>query len=110
MILLHHEFIIEYPSKKKESFTTTLIEYGDPEGYTAMAKTVGVPVAIAAQLILNGQIKVKGVYAPLIPEIYEPLYEIMKEEDINFLQSTSTIASEKSHIEPLVKEQLTETK
>jgi len=89
MILLHHEFIIQYP-KKRELFTTTLIEYGE-EGYTAMAKTVGVPVAVAAQLILDGRIKSRGVYAPLIPEIYEPLYELLKDEDIKFLQSTKTI-------------------
>jgi len=91
--------------KKRELFTTTLIEYGE-EGYTAMAKTVGVPVAVAAQLILDGRIKSRGVYAPLIPEIYEPLYELLKDEDIKFLQSTKTIPTTEPEQKSEIKRQI----
>jgi len=46
---------------------------GDDQTYTAMAKTVGLPVAIAALQILNGKIKTPGVQLPITKEVYEPI-------------------------------------
>ncbi len=72
MIVLHHEFVAEYPKRKKEKITSTLIDYGIPHGDTAMSRTVGLPAAIAATLILQGKIKHAGVHIPVSPIIYEP--------------------------------------
>ena len=72
MIVLHHDFLAEYPGKKKEKITSTLIDYGIPHGDTAMSRTVGLPAAIGATLILQGKIKNTGVHIPVSPTIYEP--------------------------------------
>jgi saccharopine dehydrogenase (NADP+, L-glutamate forming) len=49
-----------------------------------MAKTVGLPLGIAAKLILQGRINVKGLHIPIIPEIYEPVLAELREHDIIF--------------------------
>jgi len=72
MIILHHDFTAVYPGKKKEKITSTLIDYGIPHGDTAMSRTVGLPAAIGATLILQGKIKNTGVHIPVSPTIYEP--------------------------------------
>ena len=56
--------------------------YGTPHGYTAMSQTVGRPTAIAAQMILTGEICKKGVVVPTTSDIYEPILELLKKEGI----------------------------
>jgi saccharopine dehydrogenase (NADP+, L-glutamate forming) len=76
MVMLQHKFFIEWADGKKETRTSTLAEYGEPEGsggYSAMAKLVGVPCAVAVQMVLNGEIKDKGILAPVTPELSEPI-------------------------------------
>lgn len=65
---------------EQETRTSTLVEYGDPKGYTAMAKTVGVPCAVAVQLVLDGTISDKGVLAPMNAKINDPLIKVLKEK------------------------------
>ncbi|TGZ85533.1 Apo Saccharopine reductase [Ascodesmis nigricans] len=79
MVMLQHRFEIELKDGKKETRTSTLVEYGDPNGgYTAMAKTVGVPCAVATKLVLNGTIKERGVIAPMNKTINDPLIDELK--------------------------------
>ena len=74
MIVLKHEFSAEYPeTKQKDKIESTLIDFGIPNGDSAMSRTVSLPAAIAAKLILTGKINVKGVQIPVMPEIYEPV-------------------------------------
>ncbi len=72
MIVLQHDFRAEYPGNKKERITSTLVDYGIPKGDSSMSRTVGLPAAIGATLILNGKIKETGVQIPVSPAIYEP--------------------------------------
>jgi len=44
----------------QETLTSTLEQYGDPSGHSAMALTVGVPCGIAAQLVLDGVLNMPG--------------------------------------------------
>jgi len=74
MLVMHHEFIAEYPDKKQK-ITSTMIDYGIPNGDSSMSRTVALPVAIASRMILEGRINLTGVYRPIIPEIYEPILE-----------------------------------
>lgn len=59
MVLLQHKFDIEHKDGSKETRTSTLVDYGNPKGYTAMAKLVGVPCAVAVKQVLNGTISEK---------------------------------------------------
>ncbi|UCE26042.1 MAG: saccharopine dehydrogenase NADP-binding domain-containing protein [Candidatus Coatesbacteria bacterium] len=72
MIVLTHEFIAERPDGKKR-ITSTLIDYGIPDGDSAMARTVSLPAAIGARMILEGVITRPGVSVPVSADIYEPI-------------------------------------
>eukprot|EP00126_Sphaerothecum_destruens_P013673 Sdes_comp23394_c0_seq1m21652 len=88
MVLLQHQFEIEWADGKLEHRTSTLLEYGAPGGPSAMARTVGVPCGIATQLILDGKLKKKGVIAPLQKDVYGPLLEELKKEKIVCVEET----------------------
>ncbi|KAI4823091.1 saccharopine reductase, partial [Aureobasidium sp. EXF-8845] len=68
LVMLQHRFGITHANGMKEVRTSTLVEYGDPKGYSAMAKLVGVPCAVAVLQVLDGKITEKGVIAPMSPE------------------------------------------
>jgi len=57
---------------------------GENSLQTAMAKTVGLPLGIAAKLILQNKIKATGLHIPIIPEIYEPVLKELEDEGIVF--------------------------
>lgn len=84
MIILQHQFIASYPDDKKEKITSTLIDFGIPGGDSSMARTVGLPAAIATRLILEGKIEMTGVHIPVIPKIYTPILQELKGMDITF--------------------------
>ncbi len=90
MVVMHHEFIAEYPSKK-EYITSTLIGYGIPYNDSAISRTVALPAAIAVKMILNEQIKLTGVHIPVIPDIYNPILDELKEMGIKFTEETQTL-------------------
>ncbi|KAH0432874.1 saccharopine dehydrogenase [Colletotrichum camelliae] len=80
MVMLQHKFEIEHKSGARETRTSTLVEYGDPKGYSAMAKLVGVPCGVAVKQVLNGTISEKGVLAPMNSKINDPLIKELKEK------------------------------
>ena len=86
MVLLQHTFDVEWKDQRREKMRSTLIAFGDPDGETAMSKTVGFPLALAAQLILNKTISVKGVLAPILPEIYNPVLSQLRDMGITFTE------------------------
>jgi saccharopine dehydrogenase-like NADP-dependent oxidoreductase len=90
MIVMHHEFIAEYPSKK-EFITSTLIDYGIPNEDSAIARTVALPAAIAVKMIMQKKINIRGVQIPVIPNIYNPILDELKELGIIFKEKTVTI-------------------
>lgn len=65
-------------------YTSTLLVKGEDSQHTAMAKTVGLPLGIAAKLILNGTIHCKGLCIPLSKEIYEPVLAELAKYGIQF--------------------------
>ena len=71
--------------------TSSLVVKGENSVYTAMARTVGIPVAIAARFILNGTIKMSGVQVPVHKEIYGPLLEELARTGIHFTEKTKEL-------------------
>ncbi|HLK31039.1 MAG TPA: saccharopine dehydrogenase C-terminal domain-containing protein [Puia sp.] len=83
MIVMLHEF--EYLSEQiTHSLRSSLIVKGEDNIRTAMAKTVGLPLGIAAKLILLGKIKLTGLHIPILPEIYEPVLNELKDHGVRF--------------------------
>lgn len=87
MVVMMHE--IEYKQANKlQKTTSTLLLRGEDNIHTAMAKTVGLPLAIAAKLILNEIISCKGLHIPITKEIYEPVLKELEEAGILFQEET----------------------
>ena len=63
-----------------------MVVIGDDENNTAMAKTVGLPIGIAAKHILQGNIKAKGVCLPMEADIYEPILKELEDYGIHFVE------------------------
>ena len=72
MILMLHEFEFEIENQKKY-LRSSLVVKGENAVRTAMAKTVGLPLGIAAKLILENKMPLTGLHIPIIPEIYIPV-------------------------------------
>ncbi|KAJ1966359.1 saccharopine dehydrogenase (NADP+, L-glutamate-forming) [Dipsacomyces acuminosporus] len=88
MILLQHKFEVENKDGSHNTRTSVTLMYGEPNGFSAMAKTVGVPCGIATQLILDGKLSTPGVIAPMTPEIYQPILDVLPSEGINAVEET----------------------
>ncbi|MEN8123643.1 MAG: saccharopine dehydrogenase C-terminal domain-containing protein [Bacteroidota bacterium] len=83
MIVMYHKFGYELNGEKKQ-IESNMVVIGDDQTYTAMAKTVGLPVAIATLKILKGEIKTPGVQLPITKEVYEPILKELENYGINF--------------------------
>ncbi|KEZ46676.1 Saccharopine dehydrogenase (NADP(+), L-glutamate-forming) [Scedosporium apiospermum] len=79
-VMLQHKFVIEHADGRRETRTSTLCEYGDPKGYSAMAKTVGVPCGVAVKQVLDGTLSERGVLAPMSSKINDPIMKELKEK------------------------------
>ncbi len=86
MIVMYHKFGYELNGKHLQ-IDSKMVCIGDDETYTAMAKTVGLPVAIATLLILNGKIKTPGVQMPIMKEVYEPILKELQHFGIHFIET-----------------------
>lgn len=87
MIVMYHKFGYELNGEKKQ-IDSKMVCIGDDQTYTAMAKTVGLPVAIATLLILNGKITTPGVQLPIRKEVYNPILKELEEYGVIFNEQT----------------------
>jgi len=83
MIVMYHKFGYEIDGEKRQ-IESNMVVLGEDQSYTAMAKTVGLPVAIATLSILNGQIKSPGVQLPISKEVYEPILKELENYELLF--------------------------
>lgn len=83
MIVMYHKFGYELDGEHKE-IDSKMVCIGDDQTYTAMAKTVGLPVAIAALKILKGIITKPGVQMPIEKDVYEPILKELENYGIEF--------------------------
>lgn len=83
MIVMQHQF--EYSlDQEKQSLTSALIVKGDNAKKTSMAKTVGLPLAIATRLFFEKKINLSGVHIPTIPELYLPILKELESYGVTF--------------------------
>jgi saccharopine dehydrogenase (NADP+, L-glutamate forming) len=82
-----HEIGYEINGENKE-VRSCLVVKGEDKRRTAMAKTVGLPLGIAAKLILQDKIKLSGLHIPVLPEIYEPVLNELEKHQIKFIEES----------------------
>jgi saccharopine dehydrogenase (NADP+, L-glutamate forming) len=85
LIVMQHQFEFE-KSKKKYRIISSLVVIGIDTVQTAMAITVGIPLAIATKLLLTGKIKLTGVHTPVIKELYDPILSELENYGIKFTE------------------------
>lgn len=83
MIVMYHKIGYEINGEQKQ-IDSTMVCLGDDQTFTAMSKTVGLPVAIAALKILNGEIQTTGVQLPISKEVYLPILEELEKYGVVF--------------------------
>jgi len=88
MIVMMHEINYEARNTKHE-IKSFFVAKGEDSLHTAMAKTVGLPLGIAAKLILEDKIKERGLHIPVIPSIYEPVLQELQKHGIAFKEQGS---------------------
>ncbi|XP_049928808.1 alpha-aminoadipic semialdehyde synthase, mitochondrial [Epinephelus moara] len=91
MIIMRNDVGLRHPTGELETKHISLVVYGDPSGFSAMAKTVGYPAAIAARMVLDGEITAKGLVAPMTKDIYGPALARLKEEGLQFISKSTVL-------------------
>lgn len=94
MVVMVHE--IEYEDTGSENClkkgrNSYLVLKGDNSVRTAMAKAVGLPLGIAAKLVLQDKIRLNGLHIPVVPEIYDPVLKELAEHGISFTEAENAL-------------------
>jgi saccharopine dehydrogenase-like NADP-dependent oxidoreductase len=87
MLVMQHKFEAEFEGHR-ETITSSLVDYGIANGDTSMSRTVSLPVAIAARLVLDGRFTRPGLSIPTCPELYVPILNELESFDIRFVEKT----------------------
>jgi saccharopine dehydrogenase-like NADP-dependent oxidoreductase len=94
MVVMQHTFLAEYPDGKKEVIRSRMLDFGTLETDTAIARTVALPAAMGVMMILENKINVKGVFRPVIPEIYNPILDQLETMNIKMIEEYGLPESE----------------
>jgi saccharopine dehydrogenase-like NADP-dependent oxidoreductase len=88
LLVMKHTFIAEFEKdRKREIYTSRLIDLGIKGGDSSMSRTVSLPVAIVTRLVLEGKYKhLSGLQLPLAREFYEPILNELDELGIHFME------------------------
>jgi saccharopine dehydrogenase (NAD+, L-glutamate forming) len=86
---MYHKFGYELDGKKYQ-IDSNMVSIGEAQTYTAMARLVGFPVAMAALKILNKEITTPGVQLPILKEAYQPILKELKDFGISFKETETT--------------------
>lgn len=91
LVILMMDFDVEYPDSNRnaEHIRATLVTEGEAGGFTAMAKTVGLPAALAVRLLLKGDLPDAGRLVPTHPSIYGPLLHALESEGLGLREKVS---------------------
>ena len=97
LVLLHHEIVARDPhSGTEQVHTSTLTAYGDARA-SAMARTVGLPVAFAAQRVLDGAVRATGVCGPTADEaVWKGVLEGLESRGLGIRENIKSVPSMES--------------
>ncbi|RKU44552.1 hypothetical protein DL546_001685 [Coniochaeta pulveracea] len=95
LVVLQHKFLVRWKDGSEDIITSTMELFGEPDGHSAMAKSVGVTCGIATQMLLDGLAPLgqPGVLAPYNEEICRPLRAKLEAEGISLVEKVLPRAS-----------------
>ena len=99
LVVLHHDFVARYGRSedggaRRERIQSTFVCHGVPQGQdgtTAMARTVGLPAALGAELLLRGELDRVGALSPTDPDVYGPVLAALEAEGLTFDESVEEV-------------------
>ena len=94
MVVMQHTFLVSYPDRSREVIKSSMLDFGTLETDTAVARTVALPAACGVEMILEGKINIKGVYIPVVPELYNPILDQLETMDIKMVEEFGLPESE----------------
>ncbi|KAH7304802.1 saccharopine dehydrogenase [Stachybotrys elegans] len=88
LVMLQHKFVVEWKDGSTNTITATLELFGEPDGYSAMSKSVGITCGIATQLLLDGlpAFNKPGILAPYSKDICDPIRASLEKEGIRLVE------------------------
>jgi saccharopine dehydrogenase-like NADP-dependent oxidoreductase len=94
MVILVHEMEVETGGAANELVrqTSTMVDIGEAREMSAMARTVGLPAALALEMILAGELKLTGCQLPTEPAVFDPILVRLRAEGLGFTERTEVIA------------------
>jgi len=95
MVVMQHTFLATYPDGNQEVICSRMLDFGTLATDTSVARTVALPAAIGVEMILTGKIKMKGVYRPVLPEIYNPILDQLEKLNIKMEEEYGLPLSER---------------
>jgi len=94
MVVMQHTFVAKYADGKREVIKSRMLDFGTLKTDTSIARTVALPAACAVEMLLEGKIKVHGVYIPVVPEIYNPVLDQLEKMNIRMIEQYGLPLSE----------------
>jgi saccharopine dehydrogenase-like NADP-dependent oxidoreductase len=94
MVVMQHTFLAEYAGGKKEVIRSSMLDFGTLATDTSIARTVALPAAMGVVMVLENKINVKGVYRPILPEIYNPILDELETMNIKMIEEYGLPESE----------------
>ena len=91
LVVMWHRF--RYTWRRCSEIHASLVVIGQDQLHTAMARTVGLPIAMACKLVLNGKIADRGVLLPLKPAIYDPILDELEKHGVVFEEAQRLISA-----------------
>lgn len=85
LLVMWHRFRYVLAGNARELHATLAVT-GEDGTYTAMARTVGLPIAIGAKLLLNGKVQGRGILLPVTPDLYNPILDELATGGIAFAE------------------------
>ena len=94
MVALEHTFVARYPDGETEVIKSRMLDFGTLKTDTSIARTVALPAACGVDMILQGKIKITGVYIPVLPQIYNPILDQLETLGIKMVEEYGLPMSE----------------
>lgn len=92
LLIMRHDLTFSYDrGKRRECITALMVDFGIPNGDSSMARTVSLPAAIGARMVLEDKILERGVLIPVLPKIYEPVLDELARMGISFEETRSRL-------------------
>ena len=101
MVVLMHRVDARYPDEgdRRERVRSVLVHRSDPGGWTAMARTVGLPASLATRLLLRGELPLTGAHIPTHPAVYGPVLRSLEAEGLRFEEDVTALSGTRGECE-----------